>query len=117
MDTDKQAILVDTIFTAKPSLVELKRVVFLITHGIQTSTENQALVKAHILILAEIFGRSEVILGESDFEDLKDLVFVHPNYLKDMFLLPLPADILDGKLAHTAPRLQLFAEAEGVPSR
>ena len=113
MDTDKQAILVETIFTPKTSLLGLKRVVFFIMHGIQASRENQALVKAHVLILAQIFGRSKVILSEGDVENLKDLVFVHPNYLKDMFLLPLPADILDGKLAPSS----IIREAEGVSSR
>src|SRR6266545_4183860 len=103
---DKQAILAETIFTPKTSLLELKRVIFFLMHGIQAAGENHALVKAHILILAQIFGRSKVILSDSSFELLKELVFVYPNFLKGMFLLPLSADVIDGNPA----RLQFFTK-------
>ena len=98
MDKNHQMILLATVFTQTPTLVELTQVVRLIMHAISASRPRDEILRAQLSIIASIFQQSKSILPVASLDSLKELVFVRPGVLKDIMMSMSSKGILQGKL-------------------
>jgi hypothetical protein len=98
LDEDKQKILVESIYAHKPTLLDLKRVVCYVAHGITASRGNHNALRAHISLLARICETGRIALDAEGLETLREVIFMHSNALRDLFLSPVSADVLQGEI-------------------
>ena len=65
----------------------------------------------HLAILARILKASRAALALSDFNTLKEVVFMNPNVLNDLMMAPVPPVLLEGeskRALRSASHLNIF---------
>ena len=68
LDDDKQTVLVECVYSRKPTVLDLRRVVYRIAHGITTSRKNLTFLKVHFALLARISDAGRLALCTDNFE-------------------------------------------------
>ena len=117
MDKNHQMILLATVFTQTPTLVELTQVVRLIMHAISASRPRDEILRAQLSIIASIFQQSKSILPVASLDSLKELVFVRPGVLKDIMMSMSSKGILQGELTFfVGPPFPFSQTISGVQS-
>ncbi|KAF8164735.1 ribosome 60S biogenesis N-terminal-domain-containing protein [Crassisporium funariophilum] len=107
-DETSRTILVQSIFTHTPSLVDVVRVVHLLVHRIAASRKRDDVVKGHLSLLALITKSSNLVLPSADYSTLKEIIFLRPGVLKDVMMSSSSPVSLEG--------VQLLLAAALVPS-
>ena len=97
LDEDKQKALVESIYSHKPTVLDLRRVVYRITHGITVSMQKQNILKTRVALLARISDVGKLALCNDDFESLREVIFVQSSALRDVFLSPMSVEVLNGE--------------------
>lgn len=97
LDNDWQTVLAETIYMHEPTVLELRRIVCYVVHGIAASKGNLDTLKGRISLLARISEMGRPALSTKDFQSLKAL-FVDMDGLRDLFLSPMPVGILEGTI-------------------
>lgn len=94
-----QGVLIETLFSRNPTLVELTRAVCLLTHGISGARQQDEVLKAHFNLLARLFVTAKAVLPA---ENLKDIFFGQSAIIKDILMSPASSNVLEGVvISHT----------------
>jgi hypothetical protein len=96
-----QQALVERVFFHGHRPVDVTRAVFRVLHCIAASGQQDESIKDHIAILARILKASDAALASSDFNTLKEIVFVNPSILHDLMMTPVPPLVLEGEFKHS----------------
>ncbi|CAA7269153.1 unnamed protein product [Cyclocybe aegerita] len=93
-DEKYRAVLSDVCLSRRPSAIDLTRVVHLVIHGVASTIQDNSLVTGHLALLADIVKSASTALSPADFIALKEMVFVKPNILKDVFTSPTSQEVV-----------------------
>lgn len=96
-----QQALAECVFIHGPRPVDVTRAVFRVLHCIATSGQQDESIKDHLAILARILKSSSTALASSDFNTLKEFVFVSPSILNDLMMAPVSLLVLEGEFKHS----------------
>lgn len=96
-----QQALAECVFIHGPRPVDVTRAVFRVLHCIATSGQQDESIKDHLAILARILKSSSTALAPSDFNTLKEFVFVSPSILNDLMMAPVSLLVLEGEFKHS----------------
>lgn len=83
----------------------MTRAVFHVLHCIAAAGQQDESIKDHLTILAQILKASNAALASSDFNTLKEIVFVDPSILNDLMMTTVPPLALEGEFKYS---LNLF---------
>ncbi|TFK65850.1 hypothetical protein BDN72DRAFT_178326, partial [Pluteus cervinus] len=93
--------LVQALFTSAPSLIDLKRALNLVYHQINTSTEDK-LTRGLLQLATSILRHASKVLSATDWQALKEHVFVRPGPVKDLFFSNCTSAIVTEGLRYLA---------------
>ena len=96
MDKSLQTILSDTVFTQKPTLVELTRVTQLVMHSIAASRPRDEIIRAQLSIIASVFQQLKTILPGDSLDSLKEFIFVRSGVLQDIMMTTSSSEVIQG---------------------
>ncbi|KIM48447.1 hypothetical protein M413DRAFT_16355 [Hebeloma cylindrosporum] len=91
-----QQALAESVFSHGPRPVDVTRAVFFLLHGIAASRQQDGSIVDHLAILARILKYSSAVLASSDFNTLKEMVFLNPIIFNDLMMAPVPPLVLEG---------------------
>jgi len=106
-----QQTLAESVFFHGSRPVDVTRAVFLVLHRIAACSQQDDSIMNHLAILARILKASRAALALSDFNTLKEIVFVNPNVLNDLMMAPVPPLVLEGEFKcalRSASHLNIF---------
>lgn len=98
LDEDKQKVLVESIYIHQPTVLDLKRIVCYIAHGVTASRGNHNILNARVVLLARISEMGRLALCAKDFEALREIIFVDSNALRHLFLSVVSVEVLKGEI-------------------
>jgi hypothetical protein len=94
-------ILADTAFSTMPTLVDLKRVIRLITLRLSSSEGRDHSLRALAFLLATILKRASSTLPSPDAVALKEFIFVNPGVIKSSLISDTLSDLaLEGNFLY-----------------
>jgi len=96
-----QKALAESVFIHGPRPVDVTRAVFRVLHSIATSGQQDELIKDHLAILARILKASSTALPSSDFNTLKEILFVNPSILNGLMMAPVPQLVQEGEFKYS----------------
>jgi hypothetical protein len=91
-------ILVETAFGDTPTLVNVKRVISLISHRLTTSREEGTLARGLLLLLACVVERASSVFSAAQIMALKEAIFTHSEVIRSYLVSDsISSSIREGK--------------------
>ncbi|PFH47812.1 hypothetical protein AMATHDRAFT_6373 [Amanita thiersii Skay4041] len=85
-DESCRASLCKVMFIHCPELVDLKRVLNLIGHGLSSVHAHQSLGNALLLLIADMVKLASRVLSTADFDSLKEFVYTNEGHLRSLLV-------------------------------